>query len=235
MSIEYFKSMAEKAKIKYIRDYWLRRKEGAEALERRLVAKRKTEEALAQRKTNNELLARYSCPKVSLDSKHPHGVHVNWEKPSDWNPDTYMVLVRSPGEAWRSVASSNISRDTRKQTLTKSYLAWGSYREPYEIAVAAVWEGVGRKVSAVYTYPPSELEPQTQTGDVEVEAESDEPEELGRMDQIIQAILSFTGRRTRSGKPYVRDLRKQSGMPKITVRERNAAYRKIKEGNENET
>ena len=225
MSIEYFKSMAEKAKIKYIRDYWLRRKEGAEALERRLIEKKKTEEALAQRKTNTELLASYSSPEVSLDSKHPHGVHVNWKKPVDWDPDTYMVLVRSPGEDWRSVASSNISRDTRKQTLTKSYLAWGTYKEPYEISVAAVWEGVGRKLSTVYTYPPSTLEVE----------EPDEPEELGRMDQIIQATLSFTGRRTRKGKPYVRDLRKHSGMPKITVSERNQAYREVVNQKQQET
>lgn len=49
--------------------------------------------------------------------------------------------------------------------------------------------------------------------------------EKTRMDRIVDAVRSYTGRRTRRGKPYLRDLRKQSGMDDITGRERNEAFK----------
>ena len=46
-----------------------------------------------------------------------------------------------------------------------------------------------------------------------------------RMARIVAACIAFTGRRTRSGKPYLRDLRRASGIADITRKERNAAHR----------
>ena len=48
-----------------------------------------------------------------------------------------------------------------------------------------------------------------------------------RMDQIIEASRTFTGRRTRrEKKPYLRELRKHAGMPDITGAERDEAHRR---------
>ena len=222
MSIEYFQKKADEAKVAYVRDYWLRRKEGAEALARRLEARRKQQAAAVQRDSNQARFNALDFPKAELESFHPNGCKIRWQKPENWEPDTYMVLVREKGQKeWRSVASSNISSETREQVLTRSYLAWGAYKEPYEIAVAAVWEGVGRKLSCPKLYPPVE--------DAVELPEEEEREPLSRLDQIIQATLTYTGRRTRSGKPYVRFLRRHAGMPRITVAERNEAYRRIQE------
>ena len=44
------------------------------------------------------------------------------------------------------------------------------------------------------------------------------------MERIVAAIRTFEGRRTRSGMPYVRHLRKHAGMADITINERNEAY-----------
>ena len=52
--------------------------------------------------------------------------------------------------------------------------------------------------------------------------------ELDRMGRIREAIRTFTGRRTRRGKPYVRDLRRHAGIDDITVAERNAAFKAVK-------
>lgn len=52
-------------------------------------------------------------------------------------------------------------------------------------------------------------------------------EEPSRIDQIIAAMETFEGRRTRKGKPYVRDLRKHANMSDITVKERNVAFKKL--------
>ena len=53
--------------------------------------------------------------------------------------------------------------------------------------------------------------------------EKDEP---SRMDMIIAATRSYTGRRTRDGRPYVRYLRKHANMPDITTDERDEAYKR---------
>ena len=45
-----------------------------------------------------------------------------------------------------------------------------------------------------------------------------------RMERIVAAMRSFSGRRTRDGRPYVRDLRRHAGMPDITIAERNQAH-----------
>ena len=47
-----------------------------------------------------------------------------------------------------------------------------------------------------------------------------------RMERIVAAVRTFTGRRTRRGAPYVRALREHAGMPDITVAERNEAHRR---------
>ena len=54
------------------------------------------------------------------------------------------------------------------------------------------------------------------------------PEPPSRMDLIVAAVRTFTGRRTRrTNKPYVRDLRKHSGIPDITSAERDEAHRRV--------
>lgn len=153
--IKYFQQKAREATVKYIRDYWLRRVAGAQALQKRLQKRAEVRRKQAQREQNENSFANFNPPMIALESKHPNGVIVTWEKPDNWNPDTYIVLVREAGNTeWRSVATTTITSSTRRMVLPRNYLAWGSYREPYEIAVGAVKHGVGRKVSAVGTYPP---------------------------------------------------------------------------------
>ena len=48
--------------------------------------------------------------------------------------------------------------------------------------------------------------------------------EQDRPEKIEQATRTFVGRRTRSGKPYVKVLRRHSKMPDISVEERNTAH-----------
>ena len=51
-----------------------------------------------------------------------------------------------------------------------------------------------------------------------------------RMDLIVAAVRTFTGRRTRDGRPYVRDLRKHADrIPNITTAERDEAYKLSKQ------
>ncbi len=50
-----------------------------------------------------------------------------------------------------------------------------------------------------------------------------------RMQRIIDATRTFTGRRTRRGaKPYVRDLRLYAGIPDISTTERDEAHKEVK-------
>ena len=64
----------------------------------------------------------------------------------------------------------------------------------------------------------------------DLHAHEPEPEPT-RMDLIVEASKTFTGRRTRDGRPYVRHLRKHARMPDITTSERNEAHERIKDGN----
>ena len=47
-----------------------------------------------------------------------------------------------------------------------------------------------------------------------------------RLDQIILAVKTYTGRRTRDGRPWVRYLRRHAGMPDITTDERDEAHKR---------
>lgn len=220
-SVAYFQAKADAAKIKYVRDYWLRRKAGAEALERQLAARAETKAKLKQREDNLNDFSKVAPPETRLDSKHPNGCIISWNKPVGWDPDTYMVFVRDYGQKkWRSVASKNITFETRDMVLTPSILSWGAYKEPYEISIAAVRKGVGYKLSAIHQYPPET------TAEIEAAVAPPKPTRLQR---IMNAIKTFTGRRTRRGRPYVRDLRDHADMPKITTKERNQAHRNLQE------
>ena len=48
---------------------------------------------------------------------------------------------------------------------------------------------------------------------------------VSRMDRIVAAVRSYTGRRTRDGRPWLRPLRKHAGMKNITGKERNEAHK----------
>lgn len=95
-----------------------------------------------------------SAPAVWIESKHPNGLFINWEKPVDWGPDSYTICVRDKGqEKWRSVCGEQ-DADQRREVITRGMLAWGEYREPYEVAVAAEKDGFGRHISEWLEYPP---------------------------------------------------------------------------------
>ena len=55
--------------------------------------------------------------------------------------------------------------------------------------------------------------------------DDDDDKESDRMSKIIAAVFNYTGRCTRSGAPYLRDLRRQSGINNITSKERYEAYK----------
>ena len=52
--------------------------------------------------------------------------------------------------------------------------------------------------------------------------------EQSRWQRVLEAVKGFTGRRTESGKPWVRPLRKQSGIRDITIKERDKAHEETK-------
>lgn len=201
--------------------YWDKKRDG-ERLARQTAAKVAHRKALDEaHQSNAERLKTLLPPVMRLESKHPNGVIVHWEKPENWEPDTYIVLVREVGNDWRSVASKTITVETRDMVLTNSYLAWGEYREPYEITVEAVWDGYGNVGAAPQRYPPETVE-EPVFKEVTID---DNPYRETRMDTIVRHTGTFDGKRTRSGKPYVRHLRKHADMPDISVTERNQAWK----------
>ena len=154
MSIEYFKQKVKEAKVKYVRDYWLRRLEGAEALQKRLEQQAIVKRKLEQLQASKNSFENAKRPKMKLVSKYPHGCILSWKKPKNWDPDTYLVLVRNVGtKEWRSVATASITSETRTMVLPTRYLSWGSSQGPYELVVAAVKNGIGRKLSKIRIYP----------------------------------------------------------------------------------
>ena len=52
-----------------------------------------------------------------------------------------------------------------------------------------------------------------------------EEQTLSRMDYIVEGIRHFEGRRTKAGKPYVRDLRKRINLYNLTAKERDEGYK----------
>lgn len=246
-NVGYFAKMAAKAKNLAERLYWLGRKEGKEAMDKQVAADAEAKRKLAQRDANLNDFNTKSAPSITLESKHPNGCVVYWKPPKDWQPDTYIVLVKdSPFADWRSVASSNINFQTRSQVLTKSYLAWGEYKEPYYIAVAAVKSGVGRKVSETLIYPPDSRVNVAATPKTFYYADKPEPAvkidhlpeepvegaqtgefkptqadlDKARATEIIGAIRTYTGRRTRKGRPYIGDFRKHLPLnPRVGYKE----------------
>ena len=63
--------------------------------------------------------------------------------------------------------------------------------------------------------------------DIEVPQSLSPEPPLTRMQIIMNHMKTYTGRRTRSGKPYVRDFRKHAGMDDISWRERNRAFKEL--------
>ena len=236
---DYFRRKQEAAKTALERWYWGRRLKRSLDLEAQLAARAKTAAKLKQREDNLNSFANLSKPKIEMDSKHPNGCIISWVKPADWEPDTYMLLVRgSPLEDWRSVASSNISWETRSQVLTKSYLAWGEYKEPYYICVAAVKNGVGRKESDTLIYPPDyKMPPLQPKPDPFADRHPGPAEELdtpalgvftNRANEIQFYLRNFTGRRTRSGRPYIGDFRKHCKLnPRVGYKEMRNLWKQI--------
>ena len=159
-NVSYFRMMAAKAKTLAHRIYWLGRAEGKEAADKQRAADAEARRKIAEREENLNRFELLLAPEAELTSMHPLGCTITWEKPADWDPDTYICLVRDGGtQEWRSVATSNIGRDTRQLILPTRYLVWGDEATYYEICIAAVLDGVGRKESNVMMYPdPAPLE-----------------------------------------------------------------------------
>ena len=153
--LEWMKSMLKRSDHPAWVRYWRRRISGEEHKILMDKNRRKVSRIHKQVRDNKKRLATLKPPVMTLESRHPSGVIVHWEPPTDWHPDDYDVLVREVGtKGWRSVASTSINVDTRQQVLTRSYLAWGPYREPYEILVRAHWAGVGVVACQPQQYPP---------------------------------------------------------------------------------
>ena len=276
----YFRMMAAKAKTLAHRIYWLGRAVGKEEADRARAADAEAKRKIAEREANLNDFANCDAPFVGMENKHPNGCIVYWNKPANWEPDTYIVLVReSPLKDWRSAASKTITRDTRSMVLTKSYLAWGEYREPYYIAVAAVRNGVGRKLSNTLMYPPDfepeyakenkaivkaseerqkqrikkiKIEPMQagaeafagpfkarHQGPAEEPVEGAETGEFkatqeqldkARAQEIIGAIRTYAGRRTRKGRPYTKDFREHLPLnPRVKYSELRKHWKMLRD------
>ena len=145
------------------KQYWDRRRDTQRYFEERRKATSRLQKIREQVSANKRRYATLLPPVMVLESMHPNGVIVHWSKPENWDPDDYRILVREAGtKEWRSAASSSITSETRKNVLTRSYLAWGEYREPYEITVEAIWAGVGNIAACPQLYPPVDTQPQSE-------------------------------------------------------------------------
>ena len=256
-TVAYFKKMAQAAKTLLERNYWNKRKAGAEDLQRQLEARAKTAAKHKQLEANRNAFKNLAAPKIRVKSMYPNGCIVSWDKPDGWEPDTYVVLAKDYGQKeWRSVASSNITWETRSQVLTNSYLAWGQPADRYEIAVAAVKNGVGRKESKTLLYPPfgdmvekavndlpqtSEHKVQSKPINKPVEApkpvnSAPEPQKveqpstvfMNREAEIIHYLRTYTGQRTRKGRPYLAPFRKHCNLyPKVRYSELRRLWKQL--------
>lgn len=114
------------------------------------------------------------------------------------------VLGDDPGGRWSGAKSEN-HRYTRTLEIPKG--------RKVEIVIAGVTKHGDGEIRIPIDVPESLCEP---AGDDEAPS---------RMDRIVAAARSYTGRRTRDGRPWVRYLRRHANMPDITTKERDEAHR----------
>ena len=119
------------------------------------------------------------------------------------------VLGDDPGGQW-SGAKPDGHRYTRTVEVPKG--------APAEFVIAGVTNHGDGEHAFTIPVPESLCEPEDETP-------APAPAQPSRMDRIVAAVKSYSGRRTRDGRPWVRPLRKHAGMPDITTGERNKAHR----------
>ena len=94
---------------------------------------------------------------------------------------------------------------------------------PHEPLEKVLYSGITKaRVSAYYPNEPQRLGWGFRRGPILGAPQS------SRMDAIVSACRRFKGRRMRDGRPWVRPLRKEAGMPDITTTERNEAHKRSK-------
>lgn len=178
-------------------------------------------------------------PTCRIVSKPGKSLVIAWDEVKGWKAEHYQVMGRSiplHGDkpviddpfVWEQDENGKWHRRPRLTwTALGGYdLAYGPYRGacssysivkkwletsgpgPWQIVVAAYWKDRG------WVYGPL-----VEWDDVKVK-------EPTRMDKIVSAIQTYTGRRTKDGRPWVRYLRKHADMPDITTKERDEAYKK---------
>lgn len=119
--------------------------------------KRQQDEAAAKR----DLFKSYADPIAKLESHHPTGALLKWMKPTDWSPDSWMIVCRSPGGQWRSITPMALEADDREEmvpieAMTRSGLNRHDEEPPFELAVVAILDGIGTKTSSALLFPPGE-------------------------------------------------------------------------------
>ena len=139
------------------KDYWNRRRETERYFQQRQKERARLQKIRDQVSRNKRRLATLLPPTVSIENKWPRGCYVRWIKPTNWDPDDYRVLVRLRGsgdDGWRSVASINVTFETREMYLSPSYLYWNDSDagQDVEIKVEAIWDGVGNVASQSVWY-----------------------------------------------------------------------------------
>ena len=170
------------------------------------------------------------------------GLIIAWDAAEGWEPDRYQVLGRSeplhgdeptyddpfanpPRYTWTALGGYDQATGPIRGGHNGYYIdprwlmALGP--PPFQITVQAWHPKRGAKITDPVTMP-REQEPQPVPEEVK-------PRQLiSRDEYIYQAVKNFTGKRTRSGAPYVRALRSACNIPNITVQERNKAWERAK-------
>ena len=138
-------------------------------------------------------------------------------------------------QTWTAMGGYDPAIGPYKGACAKYYVkqAWldGCGDGPWQIAVAAHFDGKGWVYGPIIEWPKPKgnIVPKGQ------EAPKDHHGLLpptNRKEYIYNATSTYSGKRTKDGRPYLRQLRKHAGIKDITSAERNQAYKDVIKNNE---
>ena len=135
------------------------------------------------------------------------------------NHKTWLVPVSASANRSKSDDAPHEWMPPRKEYHKRYAAAWIRTKHYWSLSVTAVEKA---KLEEIFTGEPAKSPAKDD------KQQTPSPVRSTREELIIAAILTFAGRRTRDGRPYVVDLRKHAGIPDITTQERDKYYRIVK-------
>lgn len=207
--VGYFLGKAASAKTQSERTFWLNKVDGARYMEERQKSRDKLD---ASAKRNMEADERLMETEASLSLKKVVGdaCIVSLVMGKKEAPGGYSLIRRKSGEGGLTGYGKPRGNQWVVQGLQMDTI--------HEFAVVSADSETSKEVTGPWLG--------VLIGNISVDSvqEVEKPKKKSRMEQIVLAISTFTGRRTRDGRPYVRALRKHAKIFDITTRERNEGH-----------